>query len=280
MSRKALIVVIIIVLALGFGGYKFYTTQINGISGLKIVSNPPTNIFLNDKSLGYTPYDDKQPPGEYILKLVPDETASSVASWQGKIILAPTILTYVRRDLGSSELTSSGEIVSMETINSSDAQIAVFSQPDAAVFVFDGQEKGSTPYLLRDVVPGEHDVAITSPGFNGRTVRVSVKSGYKVTVNFQLALSSSSEATSSAVPAGTVNETVSKEPAKPYVVIKDTPTGFLRVRNNPSTSALELVQIKPAEKYTFLEEKNGWYKITYDVGKEGWIAARYADKVD
>lgn len=275
-----MIVVAIIALVLVFGGYKFYTTQITGISGLKIVSNPSTNIFLNDKSLGRTPYDDRQPPGEYILKLVPDETGSPAASWQGKIILQPTILTYIKRDLGSSELTSSGEIVSMEAINSSDAQIAVFSQPDAAAFVFDGQEKGTTPYLLRDVVPGEHDVAVTSPGFNGRTVRVSVKAGYKVTVNFQLSLSSSNEATSSAIPERTVNETVSKEPVKPYVVIKDTPTGFLRVRNSPSTSADELVQIKPSEKYAFLEEKNGWYKITYEEGKVGWIASRYADKVD
>lgn len=279
MSKKALLVIFIVLGTLVFGGYKFYTTQLNGISGLKIVSSPSANIFLNDKLLGKTPYDDRQPPGEYVLKLIPDETGTGVSSWQGKVVLPPTVLTYVRRDLGMSEITSAGEIVSMESISSSDAQVAVFSQPDAVTFVFDGQEKGTTPYLARDVVPGEHDIAVSSPGFTGRTVRILAKAGYKISVNFQLALSSGSEATTSAVPESKT-ETLLKEQAKPYVMIKDTPTGFLRVRNAPGTAASEVAQIKPGGKYHFLEEKNDWYRIAYEEGKEGWISSRYAEKVD
>lgn len=271
--------IFIVLGALVFGGYKFYTTQLNGISGLKIVSNPSANIFLNDKLLGKTPYDDRQPPGEYVLKLIPDETGAGASSWQGKVVLPPTVLTYVRRDLGMSEITSAGEIVSMESISSSDVQVAVFSQPDAVTFVFDGQEKGTTPYLARDVVPGEHDIAVSSPGFTGRTVRILAKAGYKISVNFQLALSSGSEATTSAVPESQT-ETLLKEPAKPYVMIKDTPTGFLRVRSAPGTAASEVTQIKPGGKYHFLEEKNDWYRIAYEEGKEGWISSRYAEKVD
>jgi N-acetylmuramoyl-L-alanine amidase len=64
------------------------------------------------------------------------------------------------------------------------------------------------------------------------------------------------------------------------VVIKNTPTGWLRVRMEPSLSATEAAKVKPGEKYTLLDEKNGWYKISYKEGEEGWISGRYAKKLD
>lgn len=279
MSKKALIIVLILVVAIVFGGYKLYLTRMSGVSGLKVVSNPPANIFLDDKLIGKAPYDNRQSSGEHVLKLVPDDSVTSTASsWRGKIFLQPNILTFVKRDLGVSELTSSGEIVTMEGVTSSDAQLAVFSQPDSATIVFDGQEKGTTPFLIRDVVPGDHDVAVTSPGFIGRTIRVDAQAGYKISVNFQLALSGESDATSSAVV--TPVQSSNKEPKKPYALIKDTPTGFLRVRSAVGTSASEVAQIKPGEKYSILEVKEDWYKINYIEDKEGWISSRYVQKID
>ena len=69
-------------------------------------------------------------------------------------------------------------------------------------------------------------------------------------------------------------------PAKPYVKVKDTPTGFLRVRMGPSTSATETAQIKPGEMYPYLdEEKDGWLKIEYKKDEEGWVSGVYVDLV-
>ncbi len=61
--------------------------------------------------------------------------------------------------------------------------------------------------------------------------------------------------------------------------ILDTPTGFLRVRANPSTSASEITQVKPGEKYSLLEEKASWYKIKVKEGTEGWVSGQYAKKL-
>ena len=164
----------------------------------------------------------------------------------------------------------------MEKIPDKEAQGAIFSTPDAATVVLDGQEKGVSPLVLRDVVAGEHDVAVSSPGFSSRTVRIQAVTGYKLTVEYQLAILAENNATSSAA----IKTKDSSNPGKPYIVIKDTPTGFLRVRSGPSTTATETAQIKPGDKYPLLGEESGWYKISYETGKDGWISSRYADKTE
>ena len=277
MNKKAVLIVILLIIAFSFGIYTFLSTRGTSVAGLKIVSVPVASVFLNDKLLGKTPYEDRVVPGEYILKLIPEDTTTQSASWQGKVQLSPALLTYIKRELGTSELTSSGEILSLEKNSSNEAQVAVFSTPDAASILFDGQEKGATPFVVRNVLPGEHDVAVNSPGFIGRTVRVQALAGYTVSVNFQLALLQTDESkpnTSSVFPTGAKTEGVKT----PRVKIKDTPTGFLRVRISPSTNATETAQVKPGETYTFLEEKEGWFKISYESGKEGWVSSRYAEK--
>ena len=271
-------IVILFVIVFSFAGYKFLSSKTTSSAGLKVVSTPQTSVFLNDKLVGKTPLDDKYPPGEYTLKLIPQDTSTQYSSWQGKITLSPSFLTYVNRELGSSELTSAGEILSLEKISGSQSQVAVFSTPDAASVLFDGQEKGATPLLLRDVLPGEHDVAISSAGFVGRTIRIQATAGYKLAVEFQLALAATNEP--SPTITSTPTESGKSETTKPYVLIKDTPTGFLRVRSSSSTSATEVSQVKPGEKYPLLESKEGWFKISYSEGKEGWISSRYAEKVE
>lgn len=274
MNKKALLVVVILVAVLSFAGYKFFFSRIANVGGLKVSSNPKSSIFLNDKLLGKTPYDDKYPAGEYILKLIPEDSSTTAASWQKKINISPSLLTYVNRELGASELSSAGDILFLEKIPDKEAQVAIFSTPDAATVVLDGQEKGVSPLVLRDVVAGEHDVAVSSPGFSSRTVRIQAVTGYKLTVEYQLAILAENNATSSATTKD------STTPGKPYVVIKDTPTGFLRVRSGPATTATETAQIKPGDKYSLLGEESGWYKISFDDGKDGWISSRYADKTE
>lgn len=282
MNRKAVLVILILLIAAGAGGWLFFSKSKKGISGLRVVSNPSASVFLNDQLLGKTPYENKYIPGEYTLKLIPDETGGSATSWQGDVTLEPSFLTFVARDLGPSELMSGGEVVTLEPLSGNEAQIAVFSLPDAASILLDGQEKGIAPIVLRDVLPGSHDVAVSTPGFVGRTVRVQATSGYKVAVNFQLALVKEPEASAGATPSGETPQEAQRTEGltPPYVIIKDTPTGFLRVRAEPSTAATELAQIKPEEKFPLLDEQEGWYKIRFAEGKEGWISGRYAEKVE
>jgi Tfp pilus assembly PilM family ATPase len=63
------------------------------------------------------------------------------------------------------------------------------------------------------------------------------------------------------------------------VLIKDTETGWLNVRQGPGKQYAILVKIYPGEKYPFLEEKNNWYKIELKDKTQGWILSDYATKI-
>ncbi|MCL4339098.1 PEGA domain-containing protein [Patescibacteria group bacterium] len=286
MNKRAIIIVVLLLAVLGYALYAFVFAGASSNAGLKVTATPTANVFLNDKLMGKTPFDTNYKSGDYVLKLIPQDSSSQVTSWQGKVTLNPSLLTYVDRTLGPSELTSAGEILTLEKNPAGDAQLSVIAQPDAAAVIVDGQEKGAAPLLLKDMVAGEHDVSISSPGFVNRTLRVELTKGFKLVANFQLALQNeggSASESATATPgagSGTTTSSTSNTAAGngPYVVIKDTPTGFLRVRMAPSVSATEAAQVKPGDKYTYTDEQNGWYKITYDTGKEGWISGQYATK--
>lgn len=62
------------------------------------------------------------------------------------------------------------------------------------------------------------------------------------------------------------------------ITVKETPTGWLNVREGPGITYNQVKRVNPGETYTFLEEKYSWYKINLTAGKEGWIASQYATK--
>jgi len=70
------------------------------------------------------------------------------------------------------------------------------------------------------------------------------------------------------------------EPAEPVITItiKDTPTGWLNVREGPGITYAQVKRINPGETYNFLEEKFDWYKIRLNDTTAGWIASQYATK--
>ena len=295
---KKLIVLLLALAFLGAGGW-LLLSRVSGAGGqavLKINSTPVATVFLNSQNIGKTPYEGKHPAREYTLKLIPESSTESVTSWEGKVRLTANLLTFVNRELKDSELTSSGEMLTLEKISGSKAQLAVLSNPDGAVVTLSGAEKGTTPLVVQDIEPGSYDLAVSAVGFGSRTLKVRATGGYKLTAEFQLGLKSmtaspspsttpesspkaspkpSSSATSSATP-----KPSGSPPAKPYVQILETPTGFLRVRKQPSTDADEISRVNPGEFYKLLDEQNGWYKIAVKSDTEGWISGQYAEKFE
>lgn len=63
------------------------------------------------------------------------------------------------------------------------------------------------------------------------------------------------------------------------VKIKDTGIGFLRVRSGAGTANSEVGRVDVGSEHTVLEESNGWYKIEFETGKQGWVSATYAEKL-
>ena len=204
-------------------------------------------------------------------------------------------MTVVNRSLAESEDKSSGYVLSLEPMaEKKEAKISVISTPDGVVVNLDGEPKGFTPLVLENVPAGERLLTVSAPGFKEETIKAKAAKGYKLMINVQLAREIEEEieekkeeieeATESAEPAEDLEEgeeaTEGAEMEKPYVKIKDTPTGWLNVRSEPSTAGKEetvLTKINPGEVYKFIEaNETGWYKIEYEKGKQGWISGKYA----
>lgn len=267
-----------------------------GPGALQISTTPKATVFVDGTQVGVTPFfDDKIKSGEHTVKLVPETTADQLVSWEGKVNLTPGILTAINRNFGTSESFSSGEIIWLEKISSRDkSSLSVISTPDQAVVKVDGEPKGFSPILVENLAPGSHQLVVTSPGYEERTISAKTVAGYKLIINVQLAqkIEGIEEATPSAEaaeasptpkatpsPKTTPKPTVTP-PEKPYVRIKETPTGWLRVRMEPSTTATEAAKVNPGEMFPYLnEEKNGWLKIEYEEGKEGWVSGVYVELV-
>ncbi|MCL4389775.1 MAG: PEGA domain-containing protein [Patescibacteria group bacterium] len=268
---KKVLVGIILVLVVLLVGWFFLNHRSVSYAAIRVDSFPKATVTLNGKNVGTTSYsNDKLTPGSYSVIL----SAPSGANWQTKINLTADTLTYISRDLALTDDQSAGQMLFLESLSSGQpAQLAVVSTPDAAKIAIDGLDKGVTSTLFRDVPAGDHEIIISSPGYSDQVVHGRLIDGYRLNVIVklaQMAPTAVGTATASAVPIASVSAT----PAKPYVVIKDTPTGFLRVRSDPSVSASETAQVKPGETYPYLDDQNNWVQIKLPT-LSGWVSENY-----
>ncbi len=183
----------------------FLLNSQNEMGRIKVVSSPVASVFINNVASGKTPFEDKYKVGEYILKLIPEGNATDTASWQDKIKIYRNALTYVNRELGTSDVTSAGEIFTttkMDTPakNRDLGEIYVETEPQGAIVYLDNDEKGVSTLILSDVMKGDHELSVFMPGFLRRTQKVNVDAGYKVVAMFKLAIDESQKATDSAKP--------------------------------------------------------------------------------
>ena len=292
MKRKIYFLVSIIGLALIVVAFiRFVSSRGPKEGELRVDSYPTASVFLDNANIGNTPYRDKVISGEHELKLVPGTTSSRLVSWQGKVKIGQNLLTYVNATLSESELTTAVDVVWLEKITSKLSELSVTTAPDGATVSIDEVTKGVTPLTIQDISQGEHTVKISSPGFQTRSLTIRTTAGYRLIASLKLALSSggaTAEASPSALPAKTPILTQSStqsasqlpDPKKPFVIIKETPTGFLRVREDASTTASESGRVNPGEKYRILDSKNGWYNISLGDNKTGWISGQYAQEIE
>ncbi len=69
-----------------------------------------------------------------------------------------------------------------------------------------------------------------------------------------------------------------EESAVNEVVINETPTGWLNVREDAGTNYPVIGRVNPGETYPLLEENKGWFRIKLNDSNDGWILAQYATK--
>lgn len=281
MQRKWILIAGIVLMAIGVLGFVFKDKIRPSQAGIHIETTPQAIVYINNEEVGVTPYDGVREAGEVAIRLVPQSSEKALAPWSTKLTLTSGIKTAIKRDFGETETNSSGEVLSFEKISGSSAALTIVSSPDAAQVSVDGDIKGFTPLPIDTITDGNHTISVSQPGFNTREIQARAIAGYKLTI---VALLSQDSNYAASVPEESTEsaELETEDKKKIEVEIQDTPTGFLRVRKDSSSGSEEVAQVKPGEKFTLIEESKNkdWYKIEYIKGKEGWVSAQYAEKLE
>jgi hypothetical protein len=244
-------------------------------AGIYIDSNPASAIYINGFFIGRTPYKSEIKAGEATVKIVPEED-NTLLPYETKIKLSSGVETVIRREFALSESQSSGDVILFTKTNQKEPELIVLANPENAQVSVDGIVQGFAPYKTSTIFPAEHQIIVKAPGYVDRTVTVRVLDGFRLTVYAKLA--KGQEPTDTPV--------LKKEQ---LVEILATPTGFLRVRTQPGLKGEEIGQVKPGERYPFLEDdsESGWYKIQFEAvkpglpdGIAGWVSGEFARKIE
>ncbi|MBI2334218.1 PEGA domain-containing protein [Candidatus Daviesbacteria bacterium] len=263
--KKAIILILVLVsifiLLIRFADFGLQTfLGAKLVGGMNILSMPSgATVYLDEAEVGKTPYEDKNlTPKEYAIKI-----AKADLSWQGRVKLTGGTVTVVSRDLAKDFSSSAGETLTLEKGSGA----TIISSPDGASVDIDGKSRGSTPVSL-DLASGEYLLTLSRPNYLKRSIRAYLPEGYRLVISADLALS---EADLTQVVTPPISQT-------PEVQVKETPTGFLRVRDKPSLAGKEISQVKPGDTLILLEELSGWFRVRLSNGSEGYVSSSYVEK--
>ena len=285
-SKKIFTSVLVVVLGLLVGlGFFFITTKIRPSSGLNIDSFPKSKVYLNGKEQRIAPfYQENLGDGDYTIKLV--STIDPTDVFEVKVKLVPGVVTLVQHIFNKNPALTSTKIVYLEkTAVSQSSSASLVSDPDGLLVKIDGETKGITPLLLKNMKAGGMDITFSKPGFADLSLKGNLVNGYELNAFVKLPqindqnIVASGSATVSPTPTPAVidSATIATKSAKPQVEILQTPTGYLRVRSDPSVNSSESGKVYPGEKYDLLDESSGWYKIQLK-NFAGWVSSQYSKK--
>ncbi len=244
-----------------------------GKGALQVTSEPSSKVYINGKLIGQTPLcrcelKDMLDIGEYNIRLVPLE--GNFIPFEQKIPISQKVLTVVDRSFGEGGQSSGSVINLLKLQGKNDISLSVISFPPSAKLFLDSTELGLTPTKTSDITESDHEIKLTKNGYKDKIVRIRTVKGYQLNA---LVFLGSNEAASS--PSAT---TTPSPVSVTKILILDTPTGFLRVRDSASVGGNQVGQVLPGEKYDLLEEQNGWFKIKLKDGTVGWVSSQYAQK--
>jgi hypothetical protein len=254
-----------------------------GKGALQVTSLPQSNVYLNDKFIGQTPLckcdgKDLIPTGDYTIRIVPVDSVFAKETFGQKITINKSVLTVVDRTFGQGA-TSQGSVITLIPEDNGDSKsgsIALTSFPSGVGIKLDGNGIGQSPLTLSHIVESDHDLLLSKAGYKDKTIRIHTVNGYTLSIIAFLAIDPNAlSATSSAAQSIASSSAL---PATAKVTILDTPTGFLRVRSDPSLGGKEITQVKPGEKYDLVSEQSGWTEIKLSNGENGWVSSSYVTK--
>jgi len=252
------------------------------LASLRVESIPQATVYLGGKNLGQTPIlTEKLLVGEYQLRLVPVQSiGNQYLPWETKVRINGGSLTFVSRELGPTDEDSAGQVLTLENAASQkSAEVVIVSTPDGSSVFMDAVEKGKTSIIITDITPGDHTFTVTQPGYSDQVIRGRIVAGYRLNALVKLKkITDLAQIQSRPTAELVASSSAQSPPQKPYVVVKDTPLGFLRVRFEPDLTATEVGKIYPGEEYSFVESSGDWVKIK-GATISGWAAQTYLEKI-
>jgi len=261
----------------------FFVNRKTGKGALLITSVPQSNVFMDGILVGKTPFcmatetcknQEGINAGDHNLKLVPID--GIYPDYDTKITVNNLTLMAVDEIFGNNG-ESNGTIIGLSPLaTKNDVQIQVISIPDKANVFLDGNPVGITPLLLRQVSESDHDLRLTLDSYQDKILKIKTALGFQL--NALVFLGIKSDLSNLSVASTSATEPII--PVVSKVLILDTPTGFLRVRESNSVSSAEIAKIKPGELYELVNEKDSWFeiKLSSSEAKLGWISSQYAVK--
>ena len=284
-----------------FFGVFFAGCEINPFAkkaGVQVTAHPDANVVVDGKPVGKTPYYiENAKPGVTTIQMT---AIDSGQTWETKVNLVGGTLTSVHREFGATPDKSHSYTLYFEKLNNKDiSSVNIISMPPNATVSVDGKPQGFTP-LSVDIPSGPHVFAFTSPGFQDKIVNAATQNGYRLNLNLSMATldivptplptaSPSASITPTTTTSNTNTTTITPLPKqssssasveKPYVEILDTPTGWLKVREEATINSREMAKVNPGDTFSYKESStSGWFNIEYVSGKWGYISSQYAKLV-
>ncbi len=271
LRRIILFLIPLLVLTILFLLIVLFVNRDSGKGALKVTSNIGTQIFLDGKYIGKSPLCLCELPqliktGDYDIKLVP--TIAGFPTTTQKVPIYKGVLTVLDKTLEKNSSQGTQSLITLEPLDDEKStQILVISFPSKAQVVLDSNIVGTTPILIKSTTPSDHEIQVIKDGYKEKDLRVKGVQGKRLDITVTLGVNNLSE------PAPVASKSAE---AQQNVTILSTPTGFLRVRENPSVSSAQVGEVTPGEHLEVIAQREGWYEIKLKDGKTGWISSDYA----
>ncbi len=150
------------------------------------VVNGKAEVFVNGASIGSTPLD--------ISDITPGDNKITIKGqnrqYETTIKFLPSNGKYIHkvgvfRDLGVSDMFSSGKDFWFEEDNSGTV-LRVISEPQGASVFIDNTEVGKTPFTSNSLTENDYDLKVSMQGFEEQTARIKIQKGYTSNVSVKL----------------------------------------------------------------------------------------------